>query len=628
MTKFALLLVDVQEDYLQAPSLIPDRSTVVDQIERMLGSARAHQIPVAHLRTLTGAAGENAMPHRREHPFCVDGTFGASVPDQLAEQPGELVAVKQYFSGFDAPELERWLRLHQVESIVLVGLFSYACVRQTALDAYQRGFEVSIVVDAVASPDEAHAESTLQWLGSRGATLETGADLRARFAAAGAETLTSAAAELDELVARAGQAQREWSASEPQRRSAALNKWADVLTARSEELAQAISREVRKPLGLARDEVARSVAHIRSATALVQQGLLAPELIADGVTVSRLPLGVIGLLMPWNNPLALPVSTLAAALVTGNAVVFKPAPQAQHCATLILQTLAEAGIPPGLVVLMEGGAEAGMRLVRHPQIDAIAVTGSIRTGQKIAAECAVQLKPVRAELGGNNAAIVLADANLDLVIPDLVRSAFAYSGQRCTALRRFVVEEPILHEFTTKMAAAIGALELKAPDEPDAFVGPLISAQAADQVVAQIRTAVAQGCTLLAGGDRTNIAGQAAVQPALLQSNEVQNDIVQRETFGPVAVIQPARDLLHATELANAVEQGLLLAVATTSDASFERICRLARVGMIQRGVSPLPVHADAPFGGWKASGLGGAEHGKWDLDFFTRPQVSYQPTE
>jgi acyl-CoA reductase-like NAD-dependent aldehyde dehydrogenase len=261
-------------------------------------------------------------------------------------------------------------------------------------------------------------------------------------------------------------------------------------------------------------------------------------------------------------------------------------------------------------------------------VDAVAVTGSIATGRSIAAACARRGIPLQAELGGNNAAIVLPDADLADVVPALVRNAFAYSGQRCTAIRRFVVHRDILSEFERRAAAAVDALRIgDAADDAD--LGPVISTAARVRIAEAVSKAVASGAAVVATAPLPpdlDPVHDAFAPATLLRADDPTLAIVQDETFGPVAVIQPADDLDEAIALANGVEQGLLMAACTGDPDALDRILRAARVGIVQVGGAILPVHPDAPFGGWKASGIGPPEHGVWDAQFLTRPQAVYGP--
>jgi acyl-CoA reductase-like NAD-dependent aldehyde dehydrogenase len=343
------------------------------------------------------------------------------------------------------------------------------------------------------------------------------------------------------------------------------------------------------------------------------------------VTVRQVPVGVVGVLMPWNNPVALPCGAISSALAFGNGVVFKPAPEGSATALGLMDSLVAAGIPSGLVGLVMGDGDTGTAMADEPLVDALAVTGSIATGRALAARCGASAKPLRAELGGNNAAVVLADADLDEVVGPLVRAAYSYSGQRCTGIRRFVVEAPVFDEFLERAAEVVDSLTLGDPADPSVDLGPLISVRHRDRARGVVASAVAAGATLVRGGNVPDgLAHGAWFAPTLLVVDDPRADVVLEETFGPVVVVQPAKDIDDAIALANGVAQGLVMTVCTRDPDARRRIEAAADVGIVQLGAGAVPIHADAPFGGRKASGIGPPEHGEWDAQFFSVPQVVY----
>ena len=525
---------------------------------------------------------------------------------------------------------------------MVAGVYTHACVRETAVDAYERGFGVVIASDAVGSTEPAHAALTREWLEPRGAPFRTTRAILGDLGFASEPEhidhydpcrsdqllhVVSVAGPDDvrATAATAAAAQIEWAAWPVATRTERLSVWADVIAARAEALAELIVAEVGKPRAAADDEVRRAAAHVRTAVALARDGVVDDHDVAPGVGVRARPVGVVGILMPWNNPLALACGKIAPALAFGNAVVFKPAPEGIGTARSLIATLTEAGVPAGLVGLVTGGASTGEAIVDEPLVAAIAVTGSIATGRALIARCGQVAKPLQAELGGNNAAIVLADADLDAVVPALIRGAFSFAGQRCTAIRRFVVDEAVLHEFEVRAAAVIDQLVVGDPRDPSTEVGPLISTTARDRVDNVVRRAQADGARLVRGGATPSGFGHGAwYAPTLLVTHDRSSAIVQEETFGPVAVVQSASGLDDALVAANGVAQGLVMAVCTNDAIARQRVLDRAEVGIVQIGPGPLPVHPDAPFGGWKASGFGPPEHGEWDATFATRPQAVY----
>lgn len=667
----ALVLIDLQHDFLARPGLAPAAAELARRGAALLDGFRGLGLPVAHVHTWTRADGSDRMPHWVEAGVarCVEGTPGAEPPPELAPVDGELVVRKQYFSGFaGTPSLDQWLQDRGAARVVLAGVYSHGCVRETVVDAYQRGYEVWWADDAIGTTDAVHGAVSRSWLSARAARVLSLDEILQRLGAddASATRIGPATTALPVAVidgrARAGagrrlrrhhdpcrtdnalfdvplgtaedvaaaaaaarSAQPAWARQPVAARLAVLERWMAEIGHARDELTAAIVRDVAKPRRAADDEVDRAQAHIAAAATLLRgpDGDTVP--VADGVAARHRPVGVVGLVMPWNNPLALPVGKLAPTLAFGNAAVFKPAPEGSRVALALIEALARAGAPSGLVNIVLGDHEAGVALCDDPAIDAVSVTGSIATGRSIAARCAPSLKPVQAELGGNNAAIVLADADLETVVPALLRSAFVFAGQRCTAIRRFVVEEPVAEAFEAMARHALPGITVGDPDDPATEVGPLVSAAARDRVAGVVRDACGTGARVVATGTvAPTLAAGAWLAPVLVAGADPGSPLAQEETFGPVAVLLTATDLDHALAIADGVPQGLVLALCTGDEHARRRMLDEGRAGIVQVGAGPLPVHPDAPFGGWKASGIGPPEHGRWDAAFYSRPQAVY----
>ncbi|MEO0049075.1 MAG: hypothetical protein RL556_407, partial [Actinomycetota bacterium] len=431
----ALLLVDLQRDYFDRPGLEPSEEVVIAEVSKLLSGFRNLGAKIAHIRTIVSATGENAMPHWQRNAICVEGTAGVEPPSELTSRADEPVFTKQFFRGFANPEVNDWLVANQIETVVIAGLYTHACVRETALDAYEHGFQVVIATDAIGSNAPAHASESLEWLTNRAATAQPTSQILDDLA----ESKITEPDLVDSAVNSAFEAQKLWVKTSIEERITKLKAWATEIEFRANGIAEQIAHEVNKPLPMAIDEVARAVAQIRFACTLDKSLFSGKTEVGQGVFSEPKPLGVVAALMPFNNPVALPVGKIAPALLMGNAVVFKSSPEATEAAQLLLNTLESATLPSGLVSLVSGGSKVGQRIVLHPKVAGVTVTGSVSTGQAIAIVCTRLGKPLQAELGGNNAAILLADAKLSEVVPKLVNNAFAYSGQRCTAVRRFIV---------------------------------------------------------------------------------------------------------------------------------------------------------------------------------------------
>jgi acyl-CoA reductase-like NAD-dependent aldehyde dehydrogenase/nicotinamidase-related amidase len=665
----ALLLVDLQRDFLERAGLHPEADALCARAAMLLGAARRRGLPVVHAHTRTRADGSDRMPHwqRQDIRQCVDGTPGAEPPPELAPAEGELVLRKTHFSAFGDARLEPWLRQRGVTRLIVAGVYLHGCVRSTVLDAYESGFAVCVVDDAVGSTEPLHAEVTRVYLDGRAASFarvvevigeldgaSNGEPRRAEERALPVAMIegvrrgsrdrshlphrnpcrigevlwrvpVASAGDVAEAAAAGERAGHSWRRIAPAERAALLARWAGDMDDRRAAFTDLIVRETAKPRRFAEEEIGRAVAHVRIAAELARDPEQTSRSLEPGVAARRRPLGVVGLVTPWNNPMAIPVGKIAPALAFGNAVVLKPAPEASATALAILESLERAGCPHGLVNLVLGDGATARALCREPHVAAISVTGSLATGQVVAAHCAVALKPFQAELGGNNAALVLADADLETAAAGLARAAFGFAGQRCTAIRRFVVERRVAARFETLVCEASASLANGAPDDPATEVGPLISAAKRDRVLTAIDRAVAAGARLAVGGVVPAALSHGAwMTPAVLADVDPLGRLAQEETFGPVAVLLPADDLEHALALANGVPQGLVLAAHTRDDGARARILEAAEAGILQLRSGPLAIHPRAPFAGWKASGFGPPEHGVWDADFYARAQAVY----
>lgn len=640
-----LLLVDVQQDFLDRPGLSPNAGDLLAGLVRLLDGARRRAWPIIHVRTRIATDGSDRMPHwqRQDIRACVAGTPGYAPPPALAERPGEPVLHKGFFSAFSCPELAPLLEPTAAGPLVVAGLYTHGCIRATVLDAYARGYAVLVADDAVGSTEPIHAELSRAWLDGRAARFLTVAELlgpnggpmsatTARGLATPAPVVGrprhGAAPSASAACAAAAKAAPGWAATDPAERAALLERWADRLAADEAALAALLAREVAKPVAEARDELRRTLAHIRIAARLAREGLERP--LAAGVCVRYRPVGTVGLITPWNNPLAIPAGKLAPALACGNACVWKPSPLAPACSERLLAALSEVGLPAGLVQPVAGDASIARAIVTDARVDAVSLTGSSATGQAIAALCAASGKPLQAELGGNNAALILDDwAYDDADLAQLARAAFGFAGQRCTAIRRLIVQRGILDRLTAAFAEAVRALPMGDPLEPATIVGPLISAAHQQQVQARLDAAIAHGARVLARARLPADAEQGPyvgrwLAPALLDHVDPGSPIAQQETFGPVALILPADDLDQAIAIANGVRQGLVSALYSADPVGRQRFAARVQAGMLKLSPGLLVIDPEAPFCGWKASALGPPEHGAGDRDFYARAQAVY----
>lgn len=417
-------------------------------------------------------------------------------------------------------------------------------------------------------------------------------------------------------VERARAAARRWAQGGATHRAAALHSAAERVERAGGELADLVVREVGKPLTEARGEIARTVAILRY---YAQQpydpvgSVHEPAAGAGLLFTRRAPHGVAGLITPWNFPLAIPVWKAAPALATGNAVVLKPAPPATACA-LRLAELLEGVFPQDVFTVVPGGADEGMALV--DSADVVSFTGSTAVGRAVVQAATGRGTPVQAEMGGQNAAIVLPDADVDATAAQLAGAIAGYAGQKCTATKRIItVGDP--GSLRDALIAALHALRTGDPNAPDTVCGPLISAAARDTVLG-----AASGGRILTGGVvPAGLHGWYAA-PTLVEDLPDGHRLTTEEVFGPIAVLSSAPDLDTALARANAVAHGLVSSVHTADlDAALRCADRLA-TGMVKINAPTTGVDFHLPFGGEKASSHGPREQGKAALDFYTRTRT------
>jgi len=644
----ALILVDLQHDYLSAPGLRPVAAEVVARAAELLEGCRSAGLPVLHVWTTVQRDPDRRMAHWRDADDwrCEADTPGQQAPAALAPRTSEPVIHKTAFSAFVEPDLEAALRQRSVDTLILAGVHAHACVRATGLDAYQRGFAVWIVEDAVASDDPLHAEISARYLEARAFRLLTidqvlaelggGVSPQEHFAPRDSKqrlwTLQqSGAGDVVAAVAAASAAQRDWAGAASEVRRGLLSALRDGLLEQRETLVEQLAIEVGKPV---RDGDAELRFGVALLNALLACGSLSPlEERGAGWTYQRRPRGVVGLVTPFNNPLAIPLGKLAPALLHGNAVVWKPAPAGSGLALALHQLLVDVGCPPGLVSLVRGNRAVVQRLMSDPGVDAVSLTGSTAAGVSAQVVCARRAIPLQAELGGNNPALVWEDADVEAAAAAIVAGAFGFAGQRCTANRRAVVAAPVYDAFLAAVREQTAALRWGDPLDAATRVGPMISIPARRRVQELLARSQQIGCVLHVPHD--DVAQRRALEdagaylaPAIVEAGDPAAQIVQEESFGPVLVLQRAEGWDRAIELCNGVRQGLVAALFSSSPSIQARFLEQARAGVLKLNRSTAGVEAAAPFGGWGESTLGPPEHGGGDERFYTRGQTVYRDEE
>ncbi len=428
------------------------------------------------------------------------------------------------------------------------------------------------------------------------------------------ETASTAPAEVADAGKAARAAQGEWAAGTAAR-SAALNAAGQAVADAADELAALMVREVGKPLGEARGEVARSVAILRYYAQQVFDPvgqLHAPS--GSGLLFSvRRPRGVAGLITPWNFPLAIPLWKAAPALAYGNAVLLKPAPEATACAVRLAEIMAPH-LPERLFQVLPGDVVTGQALVEA--VDVVSFTGSVAAGRAVATAATARGIPVQAEMGGQNPAIVLPDADLESAAGQIAAAIGGFAGQKCTATKRvIVVGDPA--PMRDALIAAIEALWIGDPAEPGVAVGPVIDAAARDRVTAAAVSAEHQGGRILTGGRAIEGDGHF-VQPTLVEGAPIDHLLACDEVFGPIALIRTVRSAEEALTVANEVRYGLAAAVYTSNLGAALDLSSRLEAGLVKVNAPTTGVDFYLPFGGEKDSSIGPREQGKAAQEIYT----------
>ncbi|BAU76642.1 4-hydroxybenzaldehyde dehydrogenase [Metapseudomonas furukawaii] len=426
--------------------------------------------------------------------------------------------------------------------------------------------------------------------------------------------------DLDEAYRKARDSQREWAAKAPAERARVLLEAVKIFDERREEIIDWIIRESGSTRIKAQIEWGAARAITLESASLpnrVHGRIIGSNIPGKESRVYRVPLGVIGVISPWNFPLHLTARSLAPALALGNAVVVKPASDTPVTGGLLLARIfEEAGLPAGVLSVVVGsGAEIGDAFVEHPIPAFISFTGSTQVGRGIGriASGGEHLKHVALELGGNSPFVVLADADVEQAVNAAVVGKFLHQGQICMAVNRIIVEAPLLEAFTRRFVERVKALPYGDPSRPETVVGPVINARQLAGLKEKVATALAEGATLLAGGE-----AQGNVLPPHVFGNVTADmEIAREEIFGPLVGIQSARDAEHALELANQSEYGLSSAVFTGSLERGVQFARRIHAGMTHVNDIPVNDEPNAPFGGEKNSGLG-RFNGDWAIEEFT----------
>ena len=429
-------------------------------------------------------------------------------------------------------------------------------------------------------------------------------------------------------------AQPRWAASTPQQRADALDQIGNEILARQGELADLLAREEGKALADANGEVQRAgqIFKFFAGEAMRMAGeLLASTRPGLSVEITREPVGVVGIIAPWNFPIAIPAWKIAPALAFGNSVVFKPADLVPGSAWALAEIISRAGLPSGTFNLVMGrGRDVGDQMLRDERVAAISFTGSESTGRKVAQACVGRsgaMAKFQLEMGGKNPLVVLDDAELEVAVNCAINGAFFSTGQRCTASSRLVVTDGIHDRFVEALVNRMKALQVGDARRPGTIIGPVVDASQLEQDRSFIAIGRGEGARIAFGGEAmAEIDGQPGfyLQPTLFVDSHNAMRINREEIFGPVASVIRVRDADEALAVANDTAYGLSAGVCTTSLKQAAHFKRALQAGMVMVNAPTAGVDPHAPFGGRKGSSFGSREQGRYAAEFYTTVKTAY----
>ena len=468
-----------------------------------------------------------------------------------------------------------------------------------------------------------------KWVGSR-----SGKSLERRNPANHNDLLGSAPLssreEMHEAVAAAKRAYEGWKFTPAPARGKVLSRAAAIMESRKDELARLLTREEGKALNEARGEIQRAlnVLEYTAGEATRLSGETLPSAMPRNLAYTiRQPLGIVGLITPWNFPVAVPVWKIAPALVCGNTLVWKPSELTPFTSRMVMEIFAEAGLPAGVFNMVNGaGEEVGAELVEHPDVYGLSFTGSTEVGTLVYANGARQLKKVQCEMGGKNPVVVLEDADLELAADCVILGAFGSTGQRCTATSRVAVVQSVADKFVSLLTDRVKKLQVgNGIDNPDA-IGPSVDENQFNKVQEYLEIGKKEG-KLVCGGERLTGGAHDAgyfTAPTIFDNVASDSRIAQEEVFGPVLSIIRVKDFDEAITVANSVRYGLAASVFTTDANRIFQFTDRIECGIVHINSATIGGEAHVPFGGVKATGVGERETGSTAIDFYSELKVVY----
>jgi acyl-CoA reductase-like NAD-dependent aldehyde dehydrogenase len=431
--------------------------------------------------------------------------------------------------------------------------------------------------------------------------------------------------DLDQAVVAAKKAQIQWRKLSGAARGEYLYKIANVLEKHLDEVAESMTREMGKTLLEAKGETTRGIAILRyyAGEGMRKVGDVIPSTDCEALMfTSRAPLGVVGVITPWNFPVAIPIWKIAPALVYGNTVVLKPAQETAVTASKVIQCFHEAGLPMGVINLVTGpGAVIGQGIIDHPDINGITFTGSDQIGKRVGQGALARGAKYQLEMGGKNPVIVAADADLDLAVEATINGGLRSTGQKCTATSRVIVHRDVYDEFKGKLLAKVKELKVGPGLNGETWMGPCASENQLNTILFYIAKGIEEGATLLCGGKKLEENGLEHgfyVQPTVFENVKSDMTIAQEEIFGPVLVLIKVDTLEDALQVANDVKFGLSASIFTKSIGSMLSFIHEMDAGLVRINAESAGVELQAPFGGMKQSSSHSREQGQAAIEFFT----------
>ncbi|TDF95760.1 alpha-ketoglutaric semialdehyde dehydrogenase GucD [Paenibacillus piri] len=435
----------------------------------------------------------------------------------------------------------------------------------------------------------------------------------------------SNADDLDRAVQSAKQAQKGWRKLAGPSRGEFLYKAANAMERRLNEIAETMTREMGKTLPEAKGETARGIAILRyyAGEGMRKVGDVIPSTDADALMfTTRVPLGVVGVIAPWNFPVAIPIWKMAPALAYGNTVVLKPAQETAVTAAKIIECFAEAGFPAGVVNLITGkGSVIGQGLAEHKDVNGITFTGSNQVGKQVGQAALARGAKYQLEMGGKNPVIIAADADLDLAVEGTVSGGLRSTGQKCTATSRVIVQSEVYEAFKQKLLAKVREIKVGNGLEGETWMGPCANENQLDTVLSYIQKGIEEGAELLHGGGRPDEAALSDgfyVQPTVFDKVSRSMVIAQEEIFGPVLALIKVDTMEEAIEAANDADFGLSASIYTSSIGNLMSFIQDMDAGLVRVNAETAGVELQAPFGGMKQSSSHSREQGQAAIEFFT----------